>query len=314
CYRTERIQPLKQVFRELYPLTEAERRDGSVSHRYAGQQAHWRQGMALLGQRGWVADMEEGDATRTFHERGLTASLGGIYGGDALTLESVRFHRAGDPWSKDLALVDVPPLVFSEVMRDLDLVVSVAHRGGVDPESSASTVEMRAALLREVCALLGLENVRLESGRAIIQGGLSQYSVHLGGGTTHLLPGGALCIVPVHEQQRGRIFLPFADDDPGPPRSSRRSSCWRATRRSGTRRSSHRFTRGHETDALRRGFDRWVERPAPAPLRVGGARGEWRPRIAGAAPRCADRGASHRVSPGSRRRPPQPCPRGQAGE
>jgi hypothetical protein len=28
------------------------------------------------------------------------------------------------------------------------------------------------------------------------------------------MPGGALCIVAVHAQQRGRIFLPFADDDP----------------------------------------------------------------------------------------------------
>ena len=37
-------------------------------------------------------------------------------------------------------------------MRDVDLVVSVAHLGGVDPEASASTVEMRAALLRETCA------------------------------------------------------------------------------------------------------------------------------------------------------------------
>ncbi|MDE3229591.1 MAG: DUF4132 domain-containing protein, partial [Chloroflexota bacterium] len=214
CYRAERIQPFKQVFRELYLLTEAERGDGTASPRYAGQQAQWRQGMALLGQRGWVADMEEGDATRTFHERGLTASLGGLYEGDALTLENVSFHRAGDPWGKHIALADVSPLVFSEVMRDLDLVVSVAHRGGVDPESSASTVEMRESLLREVCALLALDNVRLEAGRAIIQGTLSRYSVHLGGGTVHLLPGGALCIVPVHEQQRGRIFLPFADDDP----------------------------------------------------------------------------------------------------
>jgi len=29
-----------------------------------------------------------------------------------------------------------------------------------------------------------------------------------------LQPGGALCIVPVHGQHRGRLFLPFADDDP----------------------------------------------------------------------------------------------------
>lgn len=30
----------------------------------------------------------------------------------------------------------------------------------------------------------------------------------------HKMPGGALCVVPVHSQHRGRLFLPFADDDP----------------------------------------------------------------------------------------------------
>jgi hypothetical protein len=28
------------------------------------------------------------------------------------------------------------------------------------------------------------------------------------------MPGGHLCIIPIHAQQRGRLFLPFADDDP----------------------------------------------------------------------------------------------------
>jgi hypothetical protein len=99
-------------------------------------------------------------------------------------------------------------------MRDLDLVVSVAHRGGVDPEASASTVEMRATLLQETCALLRLQNVSLKSAHALIEGTRGSYSVHLGSGVVHRQPGGALCIVPVHSQHRGRLFLPFADDDP----------------------------------------------------------------------------------------------------
>src|SRR5207248_3971105 len=103
----------------------------------------------------------------------------------------------------------VPPRLFSEVMRDLDLVVSVAHRGGVDPEASASTVEMRAALLRETCTLLKLANVRLKANHAVIDGRLSHYTVHLGSGVTHRQPGGALCLVPVHAQHRGRLVLPF---------------------------------------------------------------------------------------------------------
>ena len=28
------------------------------------------------------------------------------------------------------------------------------------------------------------------------------------------MPGGSVCLVPVHSQHRGRLFLPFADDDP----------------------------------------------------------------------------------------------------
>ena len=38
--------------------------------------------------------------------------------------------------------------------------------------------------------------------------------MHLGSAVTHRQPGGTLCIVPVHSQHRGRLFLPFADDDP----------------------------------------------------------------------------------------------------
>jgi hypothetical protein len=104
--------------------------------------------------------------------------------------------------------------VFSEVMRDVDLVVSVAHAGGVDPEASASTVEMRAALVEETCRLLDVENVRVDEPRVLIDGSLGEYSVHLGSATVHRRPGGAVCIVPVSGQQRGRLFLPFADDDP----------------------------------------------------------------------------------------------------
>src|SRR5690606_42076371 len=55
---------------------------------------------------------------------------------EGLTLEAACFTRKGE--FEELWLRDVPPRVFSEAMRDLDLVVSVAHQGGVDPEATAS--------------------------------------------------------------------------------------------------------------------------------------------------------------------------------
>jgi hypothetical protein len=99
-------------------------------------------------------------------------------------------------------------------MRDLDLVVSVAHRGGVDPEASQSTIELRSALVSETAKLLSLKNVRIKDRHIHIQGKLAEYTVHLGSAQTHLVPGGALPIVAVHSQHQGRLFLPFADPDP----------------------------------------------------------------------------------------------------
>lgn len=131
---------------------------------------------------------------------------------EGLTLEGVEFTRRKE-W-KPIELFQVPPLVFSEVMRDLDLVVSVAHQGGVDPEATASTVEMRSALVRETCRLLQITNVKLENSHALIAGHLGSYSVYLGSAVVHRQPGGSHCIVPVHSQHRGRVFLPFADNDP----------------------------------------------------------------------------------------------------
>src|SRR5205807_2091236 len=144
CFSRERVQPFKQVFRELYLLTAQEQADGSVSHRYAGQQVNPSQAMALWGSRGWSTRDE---VVKTFHDRGLLAQVSFRHHGwtaaqvEGLTLEGIEFRRRGE--YKPMPLSEVPPVIFSEVMRDCDLVVSVAHRGGVDPEASASTVQMR---------------------------------------------------------------------------------------------------------------------------------------------------------------------------
>jgi hypothetical protein len=61
---------------------------------------------------------------------------------------------------------------------------------------------------------MSLQNVRIKSNHALIKGDLANYTVHLGSAVVHRQPGGSLCIVPVHAQHRGRLFLPFADDDP----------------------------------------------------------------------------------------------------
>lgn len=217
CFARERVQPFKQVFRELYPLTEAEKSDGIRSHRYEGHQVNPKQAMALLGQRGWLNHPEEG-VLKTYHEAGIIARLKFQEGFltpaqvEGLTFESVSFtsRKSGEL----VPLIELPPRLFSEAMRDLDLVVSVAHCGGVDPEASASTIEMRGNLVTETCRLLRLENVEVKDRYVRIRGTLAEYAVHLGSAITQKMPGESLFIVPVHGQHRGRLFLPFADADP----------------------------------------------------------------------------------------------------
>ena len=73
---------------------------------------------------------------------------------------------------------------------------------------------MRGALVRETMSLLGLDNVEVMPNHAIVHGTRGTYSVHLGSANVMLLPGTSIPIVAVHSQHRGRLFLPFADDDP----------------------------------------------------------------------------------------------------
>jgi hypothetical protein len=216
CFSQARTQPFKQIFRELYVLTAAEQKD-IVSRRYEGHQVNPQQARALLGQRGWLVSMD-GDVHKVFHHAKLMATLEFTYGAytplemEGLTVATVQFHYQ-DNWHP-LPLQEIPPILFSEVMRDLDLVVSVAHQGGVDIETTASTVEMRTSLVRETIRLMQLNNVQIQSNHVLIEGKLGSYSVHLGSAIVHRQPGGALCIVPVPAQHRGRIFLPFVDPDP----------------------------------------------------------------------------------------------------
>jgi len=209
-------QPFKQVFREYYPLTQAEQ-GAKRSLRYEGHHVQPTQAAALLKTRGWVTVPEEG-VRKTFHAEGINvwvdSSLG--YGTpnevEGAPIGAVYFIQRDQ--TELMPLASVPPRLLSETLRDLDLVVSVAHVGGVDPEASQSTVEMREQLLAETLRLLKLDNVRLKDRHALIEGHHARYSVHLGSGTVHRLPGGFLCVIPVHNQHQGRIFLPFADPDP----------------------------------------------------------------------------------------------------
>ena len=215
-FEKEIRQPFKQVFRELYIKT-ADEHGKESSHRYAGHQVQPAKTVALLKTRRWVIDGSEG-LQRIYYKANIIAriyALADWYSPadiEAPTLEWVEFFDRKT--FQRLPIDDVPDLIFSEVMRDVDLVVSVAHVGGVDPEASHSTVEMRRAIVQFNLPLFKLDNVRLEGAHAHIHGKLGDYTVHLGSGIIQQKAGAMINVLPVHSQHRGRLFLPFLDEDP----------------------------------------------------------------------------------------------------
>lgn len=209
-------QPFKQVFRELYVKLDEEL-EKQESRLFAGNQIQPQKAAGALRGRRWVADYEEG-LQKIYYKENIIACIYAMADWfspsdvEAPTLEYVVFsdRKTGET----LKIKDVPDIIYSEVMRDVDLAVSVAHAGGVDPETSHSTIEMRRAIVACNLALFQTKNVRLEGSHAVIDGKLGQYTVHLGSGVVHQMGNAMLFVVPVHSQSRGRIFLPFVDEDP----------------------------------------------------------------------------------------------------
>ncbi|TXF88725.1 DUF4132 domain-containing protein [Neolewinella aurantiaca] len=209
------VQPFKQIFRELYLITKDEKEAKIQSLRYQGHQIQPRKATALLRGRGWTISDSEG-LQKVYHKQNVIATMYAMADWfspsdvEVPVIEGVTFHsRKG----QTLKLEDLDPVLFSEVMRDIDLVVSVAHVGGVDPEASHSTLQMRGALARETARLFKADNVEVKERHIVIDGKHGSYNIHLGSGMVSK-SGLQLNIIAVQSQHRGRMFLPFLDDDP----------------------------------------------------------------------------------------------------
>ncbi len=209
-------QPFKQVFRELY-VKLPEEMGQKYSRMFAGNQIQPQKTVGCLKGRRWIADYDEG-LQKIYYKENIIARIYALADWfspsdvEAPTLEWVEFSDRKT--FMPLTIEEVPELIYSEVMRDVDLAVSVAHAGGVDPETSHSTIEMRRAIVEFNLPLFGLNNVTLKDSHALIAGSRAHYSVHLGSGVVHQEGGAMLNILPVHSQKRGKLFLPFVDEDP----------------------------------------------------------------------------------------------------
>lgn len=237
-------QPFKQAFRELYLLTPAEEATGTYSNRFAGQVLEYEKLYALFKGRGWSTTYLRpsepyGRARRAFPDAGLQVELlHDLLESDSLvaqwcSTDQVRFVPLGRRSADPVPLVDVPPMVFSEAMRDIDLFVSVTSvandptwvdRGEdrVFPAWSAqafgdltATAEVRRDVLADLLPRLAIADVaHIDGNHLVVQGRLRTYRIHLGTANVKMSPDDQyLCIVGQRPAPAKTLrFVPFEGD------------------------------------------------------------------------------------------------------
>lgn len=219
-------QPIKQVYRELYILTPAELETQVYSNRFAGHSLQGRQLSKWVAWRGWGLRGRYGlEIVKRFPQYGVQGVMSlpdaRFTLWDTTTTDQIYFLP--DPYRESLLGVDnmahriplaeISPLIFSEVMRDVDHFVTEAtilDGKRLSPEFYQKRRELVADLVDD----LGLAGVSVAGEQAHIEGKLAKYRLHLGTGVIHIEPGNYLCIVPSRWGEKNRaLYLPFADED-----------------------------------------------------------------------------------------------------
>ncbi|MFD0917130.1 DUF4132 domain-containing protein [Pseudahrensia aquimaris] len=261
----EIIQPFRQVFRETYELTDAERETQTYTNRFAGHVLKQHQTIALARDNGWacshrtVFDTPDDEPMRIllpahglqaeFWNQGFGGKQGPALDSGSLkflSTDRLQFHKL-DPDARfnrgeKVALEDLPPMIFSEMLRHCDLFTSVASIA-TDPEwedrgDDAQHPDAWAAIANEywqraVSADLGtsakmrrdvIEMVlpkltslskvcSIEGNVLTVTGKKHNYAIHIGSGAVCLMPQRRhICIVPAGLPSTNTIYLPFTGD------------------------------------------------------------------------------------------------------
>jgi hypothetical protein len=239
-------QPIKQAHREVYVLTDAERQTRLYSNRFAAHILRQHQFRALCQARGWKYDFMGGwDSwnvpTRTLPRRDIAVSFhvdqvdNDARGDNGVSLhvatDQVRFSNA---LGQNEPLEAIPPVVFSELMRDVDLFVGVAsvandptwsdggprgRHGGYWSEWAFGELGQSATTRRELMSWIApklsiSDRLTITDRFLLVHGRRHDYAIHFGSGNIQIRPSNRyLCIVPDQpHREAGAVRLPFTGD------------------------------------------------------------------------------------------------------
>ncbi|CAA6822111.1 MAG: FIG01130473: hypothetical protein [uncultured Thiotrichaceae bacterium] len=250
-YAWQLQQPMKQAYREIYLLTDAELNTRLYSNRMASHLLKQHQFNTLAALRGWKYSLmgayDDGRESEVTEKRlpaydmmaqfwiyELTDSQdwndAGIW--DYVATDQIRFSGLND---EPIELIDVDKLVLSEIMRDADLFVGVASVGN-DPQwqdndghpqqrdywqaysfgDLSEIAKTRQQVLERLVPRLKISKVaKLEGNFLIVQGTRHTYKIHIGSTNILISPDNKyLCIVPTAAKDKNlnSVFLPFEGD------------------------------------------------------------------------------------------------------
>ncbi|WKN41155.1 DUF4132 domain-containing protein [Tunicatimonas pelagia] len=243
-------QPLKQAYREIYLLTDAEVNTRFYSNRMAAHILKQHQLNALAGVRGWKYSLmgafddgrDRAEVAINLPDHNLQASfwINEMLSEEAMNDTGIWLYVATDQVrftqdDKVLNLIDVPPLIFSEIMRDVDLFVGVTSVGN-DPQwqdnggtpqfreywttysfgNLSEVAKTRKAVLEKVLPRLKISKVASIDGKFLkVKGTYKTYKIHIGSTNILMEPNDQyLCIVPSRgsASSADKLFLPFEGD------------------------------------------------------------------------------------------------------
>jgi hypothetical protein len=240
-------QPFKQAHREVYLVTDSERETRIYSNRFAAHILRQHAFVALCEQRGWTFRlMGQWDSHNTptleLPEFGLRVHYdvdfphdeSEVTGHFIYLLIRTAALRFLDGASVPQDLASLPPTVFSEVMRDIDLFTGVASIGS-DPAwgqrepipfreywneySFGALTEMalnRGSVIERLLPSLAIAGrCRLDGRFLVVRGDLATYRIHLGSANVLMEPGSRyLCIVEgaATKASPRNLALPFEGD------------------------------------------------------------------------------------------------------
>ncbi len=233
-------QPFKQAHREVYRLTDAERATRNYSNRFDGLYVSQSQFHALCRARGWKSSLLpwNGSAPDPSFEipfislRVVLEVQGvGLYSTNAADGNSLFYYlQTHRTLFKNMNLEDVPEIIFSEVMRDIDLFVSVASvaldpawlshnpqiqfRDFVDDLPFGPLADSRKEMLQRIVPMLKVaDRCSFSERHLIVRGDLCTYKIHIGTANIFMLPDELfLCIHGTETRGPANFFLPFEGD------------------------------------------------------------------------------------------------------